>query len=74
MLFIVGGKEGALVMVEPPGEPGRRAVLEIDYGIIVAVEQLLLDELLVRLVRKPAESDLGGRFYLLFKKARENRG
>ena len=39
VLLVGGVEEGALVMVEPPGEAGIGGILEIDDGVLVAIEQ-----------------------------------
>ena len=48
VLFEVGGvgrgKKGAFVVIEPPGDFGRTGVLEIDDGILVAVELRLVEK------------------------------
>src|SRR5208282_5926357 len=41
---IGGGKKSALVVIEPPGDFGRTGILEIDDGILVAVELLLVEK------------------------------
>ena len=38
MLGVFGRQERALMMIEPPGEPRVGGVLEIDNGVLVAVE------------------------------------
>src|SRR6266850_691882 len=38
VLFVLRREERALMMIKPPGQPRRRAVLEIDDGVIVAVK------------------------------------
>ena len=41
----VGGREKrALVMIEPPGDFWRAGVLEIDDGVLVAIELLLIEQ------------------------------
>ncbi len=44
VLGIIGGEEGALVMVEPPGNFGRAGVFEVDDGVLVAVELLFIEQ------------------------------
>ena len=39
-----GGKKSAFVVIEPPGDFGRTGILEIDDGILVAVELLLVEK------------------------------
>src|ERR1035441_3220867 len=41
---IVWGKKSAFVMIEPPGDLGGAGILEIDDGILVAVELLLVEK------------------------------
>jgi hypothetical protein len=36
--------EGALVVVKPPGNPGRTGVLEIDDGILLTIEFLFVEQ------------------------------
>ena len=74
MLLVFGRQEGALVVIEPPGQARRRAVLEIDDSVFVAVEEFFFDELLIRFVGQPCEADLGGGADLLAEKAREHGG
>src|SRR5262245_34838369 len=45
MLRVLRGEEGALVVVEPPGDFGTAAVLEVDDGVLIAVKQALIEEL-----------------------------
>ncbi len=42
--LIAGGEEGGLVMIEPPGDFGRRGVLEVDDGVLVAGEIGFVEE------------------------------
>ena len=42
---VLGRQEGALVMIEPPGQPGRGGVLEIYNGVVVTVKHRLLEQL-----------------------------
>ena len=72
--FIFRRQESALVMIEPPGQPRRRAVLEIDDGVFVAVEEFFFDELLVRFVGKSAKADFGLRADGFAEKARKHSG
>jgi len=44
VLGVGGREEGALVMVEPPGNFGRTGVFEIDDGVFVAVELILIEQ------------------------------
>jgi len=44
VLGVSRGEKRALVMVEPPGDVGRTAVLEVDDGILVAIELLLIEQ------------------------------
>jgi hypothetical protein len=44
VLLVPAREEGRLVMVEPPREALGRAVLEIDDGVLVAVEHLFVEE------------------------------
>ena len=41
---IGGGKKSAFVVIEPPGDFGRTGILEIDDGILVAVELVLVEK------------------------------
>src|ERR1019366_7142884 len=41
---IGGGKKSAFVVIEPPGDVGRTGILEIDDGILVAVELFLVEQ------------------------------
>ena len=45
MLLIFGVEEGALVMVEPPGQLRVAGVLEVHDGVFVAIEQRWIEEL-----------------------------
>src|SRR4051794_17889744 len=42
---VFGGKKSALVMIEPPGELFIIGIFEIHYGIFVAVEEAVLEDL-----------------------------
>ena len=44
VLGVRGREKCALVMIEPPGDLGRTGVLEIDDGVLVAVELLLVEK------------------------------
>src|SRR5208282_6798241 len=41
---VSGGKKGAFVVIEPPGNFGRTGILEIDDHILVAVELMLVEK------------------------------
>ncbi len=45
MSGIFRGKKGALMVVEPPGELRIARVLEIDDGVLVAVEKAVFENL-----------------------------
>ena len=45
VLGVLGRQEGALMMIEPPGQARIVGVLEIDDGVLVAVEQAVFEEL-----------------------------
>ena len=45
MLGILGAEERALVVIEPPGEARISGVLEIDDGVDVAVEHIVIEQL-----------------------------
>ena len=45
MIRIPGAEEGALVVVEPLGEPGIAGVLEVHYGVFIAIEQFRIEHL-----------------------------
>ena len=45
MLGVFGAQERALMMVEPPGEPRVGGVLEVDDGILVAIEKMVVENL-----------------------------
>jgi hypothetical protein len=44
VFLILGGEESAEVMVEPPGNPWRGGVLEVDDGVLVAGEVGFVEE------------------------------
>ncbi len=44
VLMIFGGEEGAEVVIEPPGNAGRRGIFEVDNGVFVAGEFSLVEE------------------------------
>ena len=44
VLTVFGCEEGALMVIEPPGEPGGGGVLEVDDGVLVAGEVALKEE------------------------------
>jgi hypothetical protein len=58
-------------MIEPPRQPWRWAVLEVNDGVLVTVKKLFFDELLIRFVRQPCVRYLRGGPYLFRKEARE---
>src|SRR5271168_5465123 len=73
-MFGVGGRQkGALMMIEPPGEPRRAGILEIDDGVFVAIKCAVLERLR-SLVGHPGIEELGCGIDALFIKTRENRG
>jgi hypothetical protein len=43
-LLILRRKKCRLVVIEPPGDPGRRRVLEVDDGVLVAGKLALVKE------------------------------
>ena len=43
VLGVFGLEEGALVVIEPPSKAGRAGVLEVDDGVLVAVEDAVLE-------------------------------
>ena len=43
-LVVLGGQKRRLVMVEPPGNPGRRGVFEVHNGVFVAGKLALVKE------------------------------
>ena len=45
MFGILGGQERALVMIEPPGQPGIAGIFEVHNGVLIAVEELRLEHL-----------------------------
>ncbi len=45
MAGVLGGQKGALMMVEPPGELWIAGVLEVDDGVLLAVEEAVLEDL-----------------------------
>ena len=45
MLGILGGEEGALVMVEPPGEARIAGIFEVYDGVFIAIEQAGIEHL-----------------------------
>jgi hypothetical protein len=53
-------QEGALVMVEPPGDLGRAAVFEIDDRVFIAREERLIEKL-IGAVKQAAIEKLGLR-------------
>jgi hypothetical protein len=73
VLGVSGREEGALVMIEPPGDLGRTGVLEIDDSILVAVE-LLLVEKRARTMDQAGEDEFGVLANALAIKTREQRG
>src|SRR5262249_61631547 len=62
------------MMIKPPRQPCRRAVLEIHDGILIAVEQFLFDKLLVWFMSQTGKRDLGLAVYLVRKEAGKDRG
>ena len=57
-------------MVEPPGQARVRGVLEIDDGVLVAVEQAV-GKKLTRRVRHPGVKEFRARVESVFQKAAE---
>ena len=45
MFGVLRREERALMVVEPPGHLGAGAILEIDNGVLVAVEQAFVEQL-----------------------------
>ena len=45
MAGVFRGQEGALMMIEPPGQLRVAGVLEVDDGVLVAVEQAVFEDL-----------------------------
>jgi hypothetical protein len=73
MLGVLGGKKGALVMIEPPGEARVRRILEIDNRVDVAVEHARFEQLR-GFVRQAGIAEIGVRVKLfLYKTAEEGR-
>src|ERR1700726_33895 len=70
---VFGLEEGALVVVEPPGEVGRGGIFEIDDGVFVAVEGAVFEGLR-GLVRHAGVEEFGGGIDAFAIEARENRG
>src|SRR5437867_2704037 len=60
------------MVVEPPGEPGRGAVLEVDDRILVTVEELFFYQLLIWLVGEAGKCDFRRRLELIDKETRED--
>ncbi len=73
VLGVLRRQKRALVMVEPPGEPRIARVLEIDNGVLVAIEQAGVEQL-GRLVRHSRVSELRIRVNRARDKAAEEGG
>src|SRR5580700_5222296 len=70
----VGGREKcALMMVEPPGDLGRRRVLEIDDGVFVAIEMGFIKQR-SGAVQKAGKDEVGVFANALAIKTGEERG
>ena len=41
---VLGCEEGGEMVVEPPGDPGRRGIFEVDNGVFVAGEVALVEK------------------------------
>src|SRR5262245_28008282 len=61
------------MMIEPPGDLRRGGVLEVHDRILLAIEQMLVEEC-ARAVDQPGKNESGGGLYLLAVKARKQRG
>jgi hypothetical protein len=70
---ILGREERALVMIEPPGNFRRTGILEIDDGILIAVEINLVKER-ARPMQEPGESEIHIPAYALAVEAGKERG
>src|SRR3954453_9894683 len=57
MFGVLGIEKSALVVIEPPGEPGVAAIFEIDNGIFVAIEEAGVEHLR-RFMRHPGVAEL----------------
>ena len=44
MSGVGGGQEGALVMIEPPGDPGRAGIFKVHDGVLVAIKLPLIKQ------------------------------
>ena len=67
-----GGKESALVVVEPPGDARRRGVLEVHDRVLVAIELGLVEQA-AGAMHQTAEDELGVVANALAIKARKQR-
>ena len=73
MLGVGGRQEGALVVVEPPGNFGRAGIFEVDDGILVAVELLFVEQR-AGAVDQAGEHEVGVAANALAVEAGEQRG
>ncbi len=72
MRGVAGSEEGALVVVEPPGNARRGGVLEVDDGVLVAIELGFVEQA-AGAMHQPAEDELGVVANALAIKARKQR-
>jgi dCMP deaminase len=73
VLGVFRREEGALMVIEPPGQPRIARILEIHDGILIAIEQAVLEQL-GRLVRHPRIAELRIRVNCARDKAAEVGG
>src|SRR2546425_20821 len=73
MFGVFRGEEGALVVIEPPGDFGIGAVFEINDGVLVAVEQAFVEEL-GGAVGQTSVDELGARVKRPIEKTAKVRG
>jgi hypothetical protein len=72
MFVVFLRQERTLVMIEPPGQTGRRRVFEVDDRVLIPVEQGRIEPLLSRM-RHARVSELGVRVEVTAKKPAEER-
>jgi hypothetical protein len=73
-MFRVGFREeGALVMVEPPSQPGAAGILEVNDHVLFAVKDIFVEEL-ARAMHQTAVTYRGPGIDALLIETRENRG
>src|SRR5579872_2198395 len=73
VLRVGGREEGALVMIEPPRDFRRTGVLEVDDGVLVAIELLIIKQR-TRAVDETGENEVGVLADTLAVEARKQRG